>query len=309
MTDTNVNKNPETPKPAKAPGLYELLSTDSVKHRFEEIMGKKAASFISSIISATKANAELAACEPHSIISAAVIAATLDLPIQNNLGFAAIIPYKSHGQQSVAQFQMMWRGYVQLAMRTAQYKTINVSEVYEGEIEYQNRITGEYQFNVDKKISDKIIGYVAYFRMINGFEKCFYWTVEQVTNHAKRYSQTFRSEKAWVVAASRWTLDFDAMAKKTVLKLLLSKFGILSVDMQLAISADQGTIKDPGTIDIEYKDNPKIGDGEGKKRKLRERKKKDPELPPNPEASTTKAHAGAQSSLPLDNESGKINMP
>ena len=235
---------------ATKPTLQSLLTQDNVKRRFEEMLGKKAAGFISSIISATKSNPSLQKCEPNSIISAAVIAATLDLPIQNNLGFAAIVPYKDD-----AQFQMMWRGYVQLAMRTGQYLTINVSEVYEGELLSENRITGEYVFDTSKKSSDKIIGYVAYFKMVNGFFKYFYWTTAQVTAHAKKYSQTFKSDKKWVVESSRWTVDFDAMAKKTVLKLLLGRFGILSVDMQTALVADQGVIKDADTIDIDYVDN------------------------------------------------------
>ncbi len=252
---TNVKENSDVAKtPPPKPTLVNLLSQEAVKKRFEEMLGKKSAGFISSIISAVKTNPALAECDPNSVISAAVIAATLDLPIQNNLGFAAIVPYKENGV-AVAQFQMMWRGYVQLAMRTAQYLTINVSEVYEGELISENRITGDYVFDTSKKTSDKITGYVAYFRMINGFEKYFYWTVARVTAHAKTYSQTFKSPKSWVVEKSRWTLDFDSMAKKTVLKLLLGKFGILSVDMQIALTTDQGAIKDPETMDIEYVDN------------------------------------------------------
>lgn len=270
------------------------------------MLGKKAAGFISSIISATKSNPDLALCEPNSIISAAVIAATLDLPIQNNLGFAALVPYKK-GDKSEAQFQMMWRGYVQLAMRTAQYQVMNASEVFEGELTYENRITGEYHFDPSKKSSDNIIGYVAYFRMINGFEKYFYWTVEQVTSHAKKYSQSFKSEKKWVVDKSRWTLDFDTMAKKTVLKLLLSKFGILSVDMQMALSADQAVIKDPGTIDVDYVDNPPTEVGDAKKEKMRkDRKKKEPEASTDKAPIITPAPGSTQGTL--DMEDGKVNM-
>lgn len=248
---TTQNGNTAVAKPIT---LLNMLNREDVKKRFEEMLGKRAAGFISSIISATKANAELQNCSPDSVISAAVIAATLNLPIQNNLGFAALIPYKD-GEASVAQFQMMWRGYVQLAMRTAQYLTINVSEVYEGELISENRITGVYVFDTSKKKSEKILGYVAYFKMINGFEKYFYWTVERITKHAKTYSQTFRSKKEWVVKNSRWTIDFDAMAKKTVLKLLLNRFGILSVDLEMALLTDQAAIKDADTIDIDYVDN------------------------------------------------------
>lgn len=256
-TTVALEKKPEngSTEIAKKPAtLQNILAQDSVKKRFEDMLGKKAAGFISSIISAVKTNPDLGKCPPDSIISAAAIAATLDLPIQNNLGFAALVPYQS-GDTLEATFQMMWRGYVQLAMRTAQYLTINVSEVYEGELISENRITGEYVFDTSKKSTDKIIGYVAYFKMVNGFYKYWYWTSDRIYKHAKQYSQSFRSQKDWVVKKSRWTVDFDAMAKKTVLKLLLSKYGILSVDMQIAFTSDFGVIKDVDTLDVDYVDN------------------------------------------------------
>ncbi len=239
---------------AKPASLLNMLAQVDVKKRFEDIMGKKAAGFISSVISATKANPKLLQCEPGTVISSAVIAATLDLPIQPSLGFAAIVPYNTEveGQsKSVAQFQMMYRGYIQLGMRTGQYKTMNVCEVYEGELVSENRFTGEYIFDATKKSSDKVIGYAAYFKMINGFEKCVYWTNEKIHAHAKEYSKTYEHKNG------RWNKDFGSMASKTVLKNLLSKYGILSVDMQLqqALIADQALIKDANTLDVEYVDS------------------------------------------------------
>lgn len=246
-------ENKETAIKPKAPTLQGILTQENVRKRFEEILGKKSAGFISSVISATKSNQKLALCDPNSVVSSAIIAATLDLPIQPNLGFAAIIPYTTEveGQpKSVAQFQMMYRGFIQLAMRTGQYKTMNVCEVYDGELVSENRFTGEYVFDSSKKKSDKVIGYTAYFKMVNGFEKCVYWTNEKIHAHAKRYSKTYTHKNG------KWNTDFEAMASKTVLKLLLSKYGILSVDMQLqqAIIADQGVIKDADTLDIDYVD-------------------------------------------------------
>lgn len=221
------------------------------------MLGKKAAGYISSIISATKANEMLSRCEPNSILSASVIAATLDLPIQNNLGFAALVPYNESykdeagkwQKRAVAQFQMMWKGYVQLAMRTGQYQTMNVCEVYEGELIKFDRFSGMLTFDSNKKASDKIVGYTAYFKMVNGFEKTVYWTVEQIIAHAMKYSKSFENEKG------QWKNNFDAMAKKTVLKNLLSKFGILSVDMQLqqAIMADQAAVTEEA--EYSYVDN------------------------------------------------------
>lgn len=230
------------------PQLKMLLGRDEVKNRFQEIMGKKAPGFISSILSLTNGNAQLQKAEPHSILNAAVVAATLDLPINPNLGFAAIVPYKN-----TAQFQLQYKGLVQLAMRSGQYKTINVSEVYEGEIKNVNRFTGDYEFG--ERTSDMVVGYMAYFKLVNGFEKYSYMTVDEIKEHAARYSKTYQR------GDGVWKDNFDAMAKKTVLKLLLSKFGILSIEMQRAQTFDQSSIKSDLTVtdvddaEIEYVDN------------------------------------------------------
>lgn len=223
---------------AKKETVESLLAKDGFKKRFEEILGKKAPGFISSVISAVKGNANLALCEPGTVLSSAAVAASLDLPINPNLGFAYIVPYSNQ-----AQFQMGWRGFVQLAMRTGQYQTINVSAVCEGEIKRHDKFTGEMEFDSTGKKSDNVVGYVAYFRLLNSFEKWFYMTLEEVQAHGKKYSKSFGN------ASGRWKLDFDAMAKKTVLKLLLSKFGILSIEMQTAIQADQGVISGSDTTD------------------------------------------------------------
>lgn len=230
------------------PQLKTLLGRDEVKNRFQEIMGKKAPGFISSILSLTNSNALLQKAEPHSILNAAVVAATLDLPINPNLGFAAIVPYGN-----TAQFQLQYKGLVQLAMRSGQYKTINVSEVYEGEIKNVNRFTGDYEFG--ERTSDTVVGYMAYFKLVNGFEKYSYMTVGEIKEHAGRYSKTYQR------GGGVWKDNFDAMAKKTVLKLLLSKFGILSIEMQRAQTFDQSSIKSDLTVtdvdeaEIEYVDN------------------------------------------------------
>lgn len=215
-----------------------LLQSSSVKKRFAGILKKKSAGFISSIVSAVKGNDSLALCEPGSVVSAAFIAASLDLPINPNLGFAYIIPYSNK-----AQFQMGWKGFVQLAMRTGQYQTINASLVYEGEIKSVDRVTGDITFDYDAKESDKVIGYVAYFKLRNGFEKKSYMSKEDAEKHGKKYSKSYTSK------VGQWYLNFDAMALKTVLKLLLSKYGILSIQIQDAIQGDQ-------VIEGEYDDNP-----------------------------------------------------
>lgn len=226
--------------------INSLLNEDSVKKRFQEILGPKANGFISSVIGVAKNNKMLTEADPQSILSAAVVAATLDLPIDSNLGFAAIVPYKDKSGKVVAQFQMMYKGFVQLAQRSGQYKTINACEIYDGEIESFNRITGEINFNPANKKSDKIIGFASYFKLVNGFEKTLYMSVEDLNKHGKKFSQSFKK------GYGLWVDDFDSMAHKTVLKRLLSKYGILSIDMQNAVKFDQGIIKENG--EVEYVD-------------------------------------------------------
>lgn len=220
--------------------LQGLLGTDQVKNRFEELLGKKAPGFISSLLAVVNNNKLLAKAEPKTVISAGAMAAALDLPINQNLGFAYIVPY---GNQ--AQFQMGYKGYIQLAMRTGQYKNINADVVYEGEIKNVNRFTGEFAFG--ERTSDTVVGYMAYFKLTNGFEKYLYMTLDEMQAHAKRYSKNYKG------GTDKWGLtDFHTMAIKTVLKRLLSKYGILSIEMMngpqlsTALQNDGGVIKDEG---------------------------------------------------------------
>lgn len=213
---------------------------DDVKAKFNELMGQRSAQFITSVLSIVNNNNYLKNATPESVFSAALMAATLDLPVNPNLGFAYIIPY---GQQ--AQFQVGYKGLIQLALRSGQFKTISVSPVYEGQIKQQNPLTG-FEFDWANKLSDKVVGYAAYFSLINGFEKTHYMTVEEIQGHGKRFSKTFGN--------GVWKTDFDAMACKTVLKLLLSKFAPLSIEMQKAVIADQAIIKDAETMDVDYVD-------------------------------------------------------
>lgn len=228
-----------------------LLSNVNVKKRFEDILGAKANQFMASIISAVNANPELRKCEPTSIVSSAIVAATLDLPIDQNLGFSYIIPYQVKGQHK-AQFQIGYRGYIQLAIRSGAYKTIHATEVYEGEIKNHNRLTGEIEYNPEGRKSNRVIGYLAYFKLLNGFEKYYYMSVEEVERHAQKYSKAYNSKNG------TWKNEFHAMAIKTVLKMLLKKYGILSVEMQTALMADQAVVKVKGDnkVEYEYVDNP-----------------------------------------------------
>jgi recombination protein RecT len=245
-----VNNNQVSVKSVKA-----LINSDYIKNRFREILGQKAPAFLASVANITTLDNNFKGCDPNSIITAAMVAATLDLPIDRNLGFAAIIPYKDHGK-AVAQFQIMTRGFIQLAMRTGQYQTINVTEVYEDEFESYNHLTGELSLKQvnggyrDQGKENKIIGYAAYFRLINGFEKAEYWTVDKVDAHGKKFSKTFDNQYA------PWQTNREAMRRKTVLKIMLKQWGILSTEMQLGMKADQGAVKEfkDDQIEVDYVD-------------------------------------------------------
>ncbi|MCC0628116.1 MULTISPECIES: recombinase RecT [unclassified Clostridioides] len=226
-----------------------LLSTEAYKKRFKEVLKDKANTFMASVVNVSNLPS-LKDAEPNSILKSAMVAATLDLPIDPNLGFSYLVPFTNKGVKE-AQFQIGYKGFIQLSMRTGQYKTINAIEIYEGEIKSVNRLTGEIEFNENEDEIDKeiVVGYIAYFKLLNGFEKTLYMSKEDMEKYAKRYSQTYKSNKDYVVKSSLWTTDFDAMAVKTVLKRLLSKYGILSIEMQKALETDQAVIKDDNSVE------------------------------------------------------------
>lgn len=226
--------------------LAQYVKRDAVNARLNELLGKRAPQFVMSLVSAANANAMLANCAPESVLTAALTAASMDLPIDQNLGFAYLIPYKNKTGE-VCQFQMGYKGFIQLAQRSGYYKTINATDVREGEMVGFNRLSGELSFEWlegAERSKAKVVGYVAYFQLLNGFEKSLYMTKEELIKHAQKYSKNYAKYNSGL-----WADDFDAMAKKTVLKLLISKFGPLNTQLQDAIQKDQ-------IIDGEYADNP-----------------------------------------------------
>lgn len=236
--------------------ISNLMNGDAVKAKFTEMLGKKAPQFISSVMTVVNGSADLSIAEPNTVYGSALVAASLDLPVNTSLGYCAIIAYKDNKNHTCkAQFQIMTKGYVELAMRSGQMASIINEVVYEGQLVKKNKFTGEYIFDEDAKKSDKIIGYMAYFRMLNGFEKTLYMTVDEVKAHANRFSMTYR--KGFGV----WKDNFDAMALKTVLKQLISKYAPKSTEMQQAIEMDGATVRaDETTTDIQdaeiiYDDN------------------------------------------------------
>jgi recombination protein RecT len=237
------NKNNVPQQPTAVQTLKGLLASPALKKRFEEILDKRAPQFMTSIVNLYSSDPVLQKCEPMSVISAAMVAATLDLPVDKNLGYAWIVPYGNK-----AQFQLGYRGYVQLALRTGQYKSINVIEVYEGELKKWNRLTEELEIDFDARVSDAVIGYAAYFELVNGFKKTVYWTKDQVEKHRQKYSKSGHS----------WKENYDAMAMKTVLRNMLAKWGILSIEMQNAFNEDEKEVREVKDITNEVQETEYI---------------------------------------------------
>ena len=226
--------------------IAQYVRQDAVSKRLNELLGKRAPQFVTSLVSAVNANSLLAGCKPESVLTPALTAASLDLPINQNLGFAYLIPYKNKTGE-VCQFQMGYKGFIQLAQRSGYYKTINATDVREGEMTGFDRLSGELSFEwLDgaERSKAKVVGYVAYFQLLNGFEKSLFMTTEELEKHAQKYSKNYAKYKTGL-----WADNFDSMAKKTVLKLLISKFGPLNTQLEDAIQKDQ-------TADDEYVDNP-----------------------------------------------------
>jgi len=220
----------------------DFFNQDGIKTHVKRLLGQKSELFISNVLSIVNSSALLQKCDPASIYQSALMATTLDLPLNQNLGFAYIIPYGDK-----AQFQIGYKGYIQLAQRSGQFLKINACPIYEGQISANNPLTGfEFDFSVQ---SDVIIGYAAYFKLLNGYEQTLFMTIEDLNKHGKKFSQTFKK------GFGLWKDDFESMARKTVLKLLLQRFAPLSIEMQRAEIADQSVIHDAETLEVSYADN------------------------------------------------------
>lgn len=232
--------------------VKQLFYNETVKGKFKELLGSKSQGFITSILQITASSDLLSKADPISIYNSACVAAILDLPINQNLGFAYIVPYNQKqtdgSYKVVAQFQMGYKGFIQLSQRSGQFKTISATPIFEGQLIEENPLTG-YKFDFTKKAVGRPIGYAAYFELLNGFQKTLYMSVAELESHGKKFSQSYKKNYGL------WRDDFDSMAIKTVIKLLLSKFAPLSIDMQKAVILDQGVIKDDLGENVEYADH------------------------------------------------------
>lgn len=220
-------------------GLVAYVNNEVMKKAIEAKLGKNAPQFTSALVNIYNGNKLLQSCEPRSIVGAAMLAATMGLSITPSLGQAYVVPFK--GQ---ATFQIGVRGLIQLAHRTGKYERLHAGKVYAGELKGFNPLNGEPI--AGEKISDEVGGYVAYMRLTNGFEKTLYMTVDEIKEHAQKYSQSYGK------SYSPWSTNFDAMARKTVLKRLLNNWGVLSTELAEVIQADQSVV-DKNTF--EYVDN------------------------------------------------------
>lgn len=233
----------------------QTITAPKTQEYLESLLHERKGAFVNNITALVANNTSLQSCAPFTLMFAALKATGLDLPLDPSLGMAYVIPYKNNRTgETVAQFQIGYKGFYQLAVRSGQYRRINTSDVREGELVRRDRLTGDFEFKFieddDVRLKTPIIGYVSYFSLFNGMESTLYMSKKEVEEHAKRYSQTYRAKDN---RSSKWVTDFDAMALKTVLKLNLSKNGVLSVELRDAIKADQSVMREEGNY--EYDDN------------------------------------------------------
>lgn len=261
---TEVTKaNAATPAKSKIDVLKNILNAQSVQDQFKNALDKNSGPFVASVIDLYNSDSGLQACEPKAVVMEALKAAVLKLPINKSLGFAYIVPYNNSVKQPdgswikvpTPTFSIGYKGLIQLAMRTGQYRYLNADVVYEGELGKKDKLTGVISFD-GEATSDKVIGYFCHFELLNGFSKTLYMTVEQISKHAKKYVPTLQAkgpggkdkvpvEQLIALANSPetgkvgWEGNFTGMALKTVVRNLLSKYGYLSIEMQQAIVEDK----------------------------------------------------------------------
>ena len=229
-------------------GLTAYLTKDAVKDQISKVVGgKDGQRFISAIVSATTTNPALQECSNPSILSAALLGESLKLSPSPQLGHYYLVPYNDKNGK-VAQFQLGYKGYIQLAIRSGQYKKLNVMAIKEGELEYFDPLNEDIKINLmvdnwDARESAPTIGYYAFFELVNGFRKAIYWSKAQMESHAVKYSPGYRSKKGFTF----WEKDFDQMAYKTMLRQLISKWGIMSIELQTAFEGDMAVINEDGS--------------------------------------------------------------
>ena len=239
-----------------------FMTSAGMSKKINQIIGddKSGKRFISSIISAVSVNPTLSECDHASILSGALLGESLNLSPSPQLGHYYLVPFNDKTRGKVATFQLGWKGYYQLALRSGYYKKINVLPIKEGELISWNPLEEEIKVQLieDEEEREKAntIGYYAMYEYLNGFKKAIYWSKAKMIKHAEQYSQGFRAKKGYTF----WEKDFDSMAMKTMLRQLISKYGIMSTELQNAYESDMAVINEDGSKD--YVDNVKEADFE-----------------------------------------------
>ena len=272
-----MQKAPQQKQASVTALVNDLLDRDGMRKRFDELLGKRAPQFISSIVSMVNADKNLQQAfyeSPMTVIQSSLKAAMFDLPIDQSLGYAYIVPFKNYkkdigAKKMEATFILGWKGMHQLALRTGAYKTINVVDVREGELKSYNRLTEEVDIDFvedeDAREALPVIGYVGYYRLINGAEKTVYMSVKAITAHEKKFRKAEYQGKGW-------RDDWDAMARKTVYRILIGKWGVMSIDYQTRDAGKQladviaADAQEEETIDANYTVDEATGEvleGEG----------------------------------------------
>lgn len=245
-------------KSQKRLGIGSYLTGDAVKQRINQVIGgKDGQRFISAVVSAVQTNPALQECTNQSILSAALLGESLKLSPSPQLGQYYMVPFNDKERGKVAQFQLGYKGYIQLAIRSGQYKKLNVLAIKAGELVKFDPLNEEIEVKLiedeEQREAAETIGYYAMFEYTNGFRKALYWSKKKMEAHALKYSQGYKNDKKKGTAYTFWSKDFDGMAYKTMLRQLISKWGIMSIDMASAIDADMAVINEDGTKD--YVDN------------------------------------------------------
>lgn len=238
--------------------LSAYLTQDAVKNRINSVVGgKNGTRFISSVVSAVNNNPALQECTNQSILSAALLGESLNLTPSPQLGQYYLVPYDDREKGKVAQFQLGYKGYIQLAIRSGQYKKLNVLAIKEGELIRFDPLNEEIEVQLiedeERREQAATIGYYAMFEYVNGFRKALYWSKAKMEAHALKFSKGYAADKRKGTAWTFWSNDFDGMAYKTMLRQLISKWGIMSIDMISAMDADMSVIHEDGSK--EYVDN------------------------------------------------------
>lgn len=247
-----------------------FINQGAIQNRIIKTIGsERGQRFITAIVSAVNNNSSLAECTNDSIYSGALLGESLNLSPSPQLGHYYLVPFKDKEKGKVAQFQLGYKGYLQLAIRSGYYKKINVLDIKEGELIKYNPLDEEIEVNLiedeEKREKAKTIGYYAMFEYTNGFKKTLYWSKSKMIEHAKKYSQGYRVDLSKGTSYTFWSKDFDGMAFKTMLRQLISKWGIMSIEMQNAVEKDMAVINEDGTpdyVDNERPEEPVVPDAQ-----------------------------------------------